>query len=1095
MKNEFMLVGVGASAGGLEALQSFLSGVDKSSNVSIIIAQHLSSNYKSMLSQLLKNHCKLPVSDVEDGAQIESHKVYVCPPGYDVKISERNFQLVKPNAEEQHHPSPSVDQLFQSMAERWVGPKAGVILSGTGRDGTSGLLALRSHGGITAAQSADTAKYDDMPGSAQKSMDLDVIAPPAKLFSEIIKYQSHLSELIRHESELKSERELMLKILNDIDGTFGTSFQHYKTGTTFRRIYNRMTALTLSSVEKYYEVVRNDKNEQVELMQNLLIGVTDFFRDFEVFFRFQKHIKQIVTNKKTKNIRAWVAGCSRGQEAYSVALMIAEVIGGAINDWDIKIFSTDIDEISLDYARAGVYTPKDVENIPEQLLRRYFTYKNGHYHVEKSLRELLVFSRHDLCVDPPYVRLDLVTCRNVLIYFQERLQLSVLNSFLYSLQPEGMLLLGRSESLGQVRDQFKVIDADAKIFQAKTSQIMMPRSVRHDYWVPFSPRVETSKTRETEDNSNMSFALYESLVKEQMPHNVIVDQDGKVVYVSANNPYLTINEGSPSNILSDLIHPDLKVVFRLLIAEYKQNRRGESRPSNVNLFGKAHQHVKLRAIPLTLKNIERVDLLIISFIEVELTLHDVKPESLDEKTKYIIENLKEELASSRREAKRLLVEIDDKNQELEVSNEELQSMNEELQSSNEELEATVEELETAYSALKAAYEEGESKSRQLEESKRELDLLNQDYRRAQKVAQIGHFKWDMQTHQIQWSEQMYEIFGVPVSTEINRELVESLYFEEDYQSVIDATETSLETGLLNAKFRIKRPKLKRGFIHVHGQGQLRINPESGNKELLGTVSVIDNLMDLEDKARHFEQNLANTISNSLTGIYIYNFSQQKYSFINKRYMEITGYNERDIQNMTSDEFFELFHPEDQRSVSDHFMSVLNSRHNESFTLKYRFKHKGGHWLWLLSQDSVSARSVAGRPLEFTGSFVDITQEETKPMDSGMVGLVNIDQSKHGLLTLDSEGKVLSASRKAVELLGLAEGEIEKFKFIDENGDKSLSKEKSLWRQLVDGKLTNVSYIKSNEGYSFKKPIKVDMLGVSRANAKLDSAIVYLETTE
>ncbi|NVK23421.1 MAG: PAS domain-containing protein [Gammaproteobacteria bacterium] len=1065
--SNFLLVGIGASAGGLEALQGLLESLPKKTNTAFVIAQHLSPSHVSMLRQILTNHCVLPVIDITEQEKIKPNCVYVCPAAHDVIVKDGYFQVNDKDKEaKRHYPSPSVDKLFESIAANWQGEKAGIILSGTGRDGSSGLLSIRFHGGITASQNIESAKYDGMPSSAQRSVHVDVIAEPEKIYNKIIDFKNRVETISQQEAEHKTERDMLYSILDVVDTEFGTSFTKYKTGTTFRRVYSRMATINIESIAEYASLVQKDTKERRRLLQNMLIGVTDFFRDFSVFLTFQDHLKAIIHDKESKSVRAWVAGCSRGQEAYSVAMILHELIGGAIKDWDIKIFATDIDEAALDYARAGLYNDKEVEGIPQDYLKTYFYIKNGQYQVEKSIRECIVFSRHDLTIDPPYVKLDVITCRNVLIYFQEQLQVLVHRAFHYALQPSGMLLLGRSESLGSYRDSYDIIDANAKIFKARTRTNIVPSGFKtYRELKPLQLDVKSSRSSHSRNTESLSNVMYESIVKSMLPYNVLTDSADNVIYTSANNPFLGFqDEGIPSTQLPSLVHSDLQLALRIVNSELKEKAVARSGFTKVTITGQTKMvQVVGITVPSELELIKDEELKIFSFVEHKEGL----PESGGNSTnrtdaEKALAQLEAELTFSRNESKQLLLELDEKNEELQVANEEMQSTNEELQSSNEELastneelEATVEELETAYAALRAAYDDVEKQTKALEDSEQRLKKLNADFRRAQVVAQIGHYQWDLKTNEIVWSEQMYDIFELTPNSPVTMEYITSRVASQDRALLEKEIETSQKTGRFNLKYRIRKSHTPNGVAFVHGQGEIRTNEATGNKELVGTVQVIDDLIALEDKANQFEKELAKTISNSLTGIYVYNFELQSNTFINKRYTQITGYTFDDLNKMNSEEFMALFHPDDVQNVASHMEEVINSSDSEVLGLKYRFKHKQGHYVTLYSQDSVTLRNITGEPLEFTGSFIDISEQDLREKAVANFEFMNTSLGHlYGVALVNTDGVPIDVNQGLLSMLGYTKEELTTKSFKAFTHEEDYEKDLALFNQLIKQEISS-----------------------------------------
>jgi len=461
-------VGIGASAGGLEALRSFVAKLPKTGahNTTYIVAQHLSPKHQSMLVQLLGRETDITVEELSDGQKPKANVMYITPPDRDVFVIDGTLQLRAPMSE--FSPKPSVDYFFTTLAEDQKEQAIGVILSGTGSDGSHGMRAIRAAGGMTLAQDVKTAKFDGMPGSAIDTGCVDMILPPEKMgkrIAALIK-SPHNMALLQEETQRTDIQELLFLLKERA----GVDFKEYKTGTLYRRINRRMSACSTTNLEEYLDYIRATPSELDELYGDILICVTNFFRDSEAFEALKKSIKEIVDSKDPGDpIRIWVPGCATGEEAYSIVILFAECVGGLakLSNYNFQLFASDLDPDTLSHARKGSYAATTLENVDPKIKEKYFRHRENAYEIIKSVRDLVVFSKHNVFEDPPFLRLDLISCRNLLIYFNTKLQSTVMSLFHYSLKQNGLLFLGKSESLGHSANLFQAIDSKAKIFKSK----------------------------------------------------------------------------------------------------------------------------------------------------------------------------------------------------------------------------------------------------------------------------------------------------------------------------------------------------------------------------------------------------------------------------------------------------------------------------------------------------------------------------------------------------------------------------------------------------------------------------------------------------
>ena len=468
-KTEYLnIIAIGASAGGLEALQSLLSNLPKYDSTCLIVAQHLSPTHKSLLVHLLSKYTQLPVFEAEDGLTLKADCIYITPPDKEITIIKGQIQLKKPTST--IGPKPSVDVFFASLASIQNQKVVAIVLSGTGSDGSLGLKEIRGSNFLKIAQDPATAKYDGMPKAASQIGHVDLVLSPEAIGETIQKFFTDPNFLKVQRSKSSLDKVTSFdKILKLLEIRTGSDFSNYKTPTLSRRLKKRMDVLHFDKMDTYLEFVQSHPEELDELFNIMLIGVTQFFRDKEAFSSLRIVLEEALI-KKTPNesVRVWVPGCSTGEEAYSVAILVQEILGTSFGRINLQIFATDIDDRAIQFARRALYSSKSLEGLSDDIKERYFIKKGDNFEVIKRIRSKVLFSKHDVNQNPPFLRLDLITCRNLLIYFNAALQQQIIPLFHYALMDAGILFLGKSETIGNFSDLFSPIDAKYKIYRKKT---------------------------------------------------------------------------------------------------------------------------------------------------------------------------------------------------------------------------------------------------------------------------------------------------------------------------------------------------------------------------------------------------------------------------------------------------------------------------------------------------------------------------------------------------------------------------------------------------------------------------------------------------
>lgn len=473
----FSVVGIGASAGGLETYTELLRHLPEDTGMAFVLFQHLDPKHASILAELLVKATRMHVIEVKDGMLVEPNHVYVIPPNVDMAILHERLDLLPRFTEGRHLPMP-IDYFFRSLAQDQGNKAIGIVLSGTASDGSQGLVAIKAEGGITFAQDPDTAKYDGMPTAAIATGGVDFILSPKSIAEELSRIGRHpfVARFPEAEVVLMAEEDLLRKIFILLRGATGTDFTYYKHTTIKRRIARRMILYKMEILQDYVKYLQEHPDEVQSLYDDILITVTSFFREPDAFEALKRDVfPKIIKNKRPgKPIRVWVAGCSTCEEVYSIAMSLMEFLEGRTVRPLIQIFATDIHEKSIEKARHGIYSESIISDISPARLRRFFAQVDGGYQVNRIIREMCIFARHDVTKDPPFSRLDLISCRNVLIYLGSVLQKKVIPMFHWALNPTGFLTLGASETISQFTNLFELFDSKHKIYARKSAAARLP---------------------------------------------------------------------------------------------------------------------------------------------------------------------------------------------------------------------------------------------------------------------------------------------------------------------------------------------------------------------------------------------------------------------------------------------------------------------------------------------------------------------------------------------------------------------------------------------------------------------------------------------
>jgi two-component system, chemotaxis family, CheB/CheR fusion protein len=724
----FPIVGLGASAGGLEALDQFLAHVPKESGLGFVVVQHLDPTHKGIMVELLQRSTTMPVIQIKDRMKIEPNHVYIIPPNRDLSILHGVLHLLEPAAPRGLRLP--IDFFFRSLADDRQGQSIGVILSGMGSDGTLGLRAIKEKAGAVFVQTPTSAKFDSMPRMAIDAGLADVVAPAEDLPGKIIDYLKHVPLLVRPDHDLaEKDQSALEKVVILLRTQTGHDFSLYKKSTIYRRIERRMGLHQVTKIADYVRYLRENSQESDLLFKELLIGVTSFFRDPAVWEQLKEKIipQFLATRPQGGMLRAWTAGCSTGEEAYSLAMVFKEALAHLTpaKNFALQIFATDLDKDAIDKARAGIYPANISADVSEERLRRFFIKDElGGYSVKKEIREMVIFAPQNLVMHPPFTKLDFATCRNLLIYLDADLQKKQIPLFHYSLNPGGILLLGSSETIGTATDLFTPLVAKARLYRRldtsrQANLVEFPSAFTRT-------RLDTVAAASAQPGRmppapNLQSLADQLLLQRYSPAAVLVTNEGDILYVSgktgkylepaagkANRNLFAMSREGLGNALSEAFH---KAVRQKVIVTLKDVKVG---------INGGTQIVEITVQPVTSPEPLR-GMVMVVFTDVAKPSTTKAPGSSERAT---IHNAR--LAAMAQELQQAHQDLQSSRDEMQTSQEELKSTNEELQSMNEELQSTNEELTTSKEEMQSMNEELQTVNHELQAKVNELSRTSND---------------------------------------------------------------------------------------------------------------------------------------------------------------------------------------------------------------------------------------------------------------------------------------------------------------------------------------------------------------------------------
>jgi len=996
------VVGIGASAGGLEALQQLVGQLTPTGAVSYLVAQHLSPDHPSLMVDLLAHATKLPVVEAVEGELLAAGVIMVGPPNRDLRVEGDRLRLLDP--EPRFAPSPCIDLLFESIAEHWGENGVAVVLSGTGSDGARGLLSVRACGGLTLVQTPETARFDGMPRSAIHLGGADLVLDPAAIGQLLASRVADGGEWLA--MEVPEEALPLTPILQGLRQVCGIDFSQYKDSTLQRQLRRRMAIRQVVDLEAYRELLFQDPQEPGALVRNLLVTVTCFFRDPAAFDRLAARLKEDLSRRgDRKALRVWVPGCATGEEAYSIAMLVSQVLGHPADLASrLRIFATDLDEASLAIARRGEYPLSAATAIPAELRDRFVTEGPDGITLAKGLRSCMVFARHNVGEDPPFPNLDLISCRNTLIYFKPALHARVLDLFRFALQPGGLLLLGSSESLGSNAPGFAPVDAAQHLYGRIPEKAQPARSPGAGPLVLRFPPPGRQPMRASllpEAVPEQHLALLEALVRTLAGPSLVLDEHHELLQVIGDvSPYCRLPEGRITAAATALLRPELQGEARALFLMVRAD--GEAVISRPLALADGRGRLHLEARPMGLGD---RSLLLLSFVPQDADVSEpgaageALPRVVGERDGAFdatIERLERELLTSQDHLRRSLVELEQVNEELEASSEELQASSEELQSSNEELEASNEELQSTNDELA-------SLNQQLRSRGEELERLNNELENIQTSLSQGMVILDEQLLIRRFSPLAVRVFGL---------------VEADLGQPLLGVPTTVPLPDLSGALRavLAGEASRRAFEAASGEMAylVQVLPfQERDGRRCGVIVTLTEVSELVALRRVAEASLAEfaSLTDALEEVvWKRDRAMDRLLYVSQRVQTLTGWTPEELTHQPR-HLDDLVHPDDRPRLA-----TCRDLARGSWSVEYRLACRDGAYRWLRE----SARLLEEGDESFVvGTLTDLTSQrdlEERSRDLEAVFEAVFNSGRWGVALFDNQGRLELANRRFCDLV-------------------------------------------------------------------------------
>lgn len=1036
--SELPIVGLGGSAGGVEALREFFSVASPTLGVAYVVIMHLSPYHDSVLADILQRCTAMPVIKVEKTVRVQANTVYVIPPGKSIETLDGHITLADQPLE--RHRLITVDIFFRTLAETHGPHAVAVVLSGADGDGAIGIKRIKERGGLTIVQDPEEAKVNGMPRSALATGMVDWEPPVAKMPERIEQYFA-MERSVRLPAEApasnesnpalsEKDEEALREILKYLRARTARDFTYYKRATVLRRIGRRMQVNGIMDMPAYLDCLRTRPGERTALVQDLLISVTNFFRDSDCFAALQERIPLLFEDKSTSDtVRVWVAGCATGEEAYSIAILLNEYAQTLDHPPSIKVFATDLDDDAIRVAREGLYPTAITGDVTEDRLRRFFVKDTAGYRVRRELRECILFAAHDVLRDSPFSKVDLVSCRNLLIYLNRDAQARVLDIFHFALVPGGTLFLGSSEFIDENTHQFSIIDKAHRLFaqqhlrRGEDSVRAGLNSVTLALHAQARSIAESAvSSLETSMRSGQDFSrskvdlggravtwseIHLKLLERIAPPSILVDSEHEVLHMSPNaGRFLTVGGGEPTRNLLKLIHPAMSIELRAAIYAATNSGATASVPPVQLQVGAEPMLVALDVHPMA--HIAPGLLLVVIRSESGTAISDATSASgdwIEPAADLVADQLDREISRLKSHLRETVEQYETSTEGLRASNEELQAMNEELRSATEELETSREELQSINEELTTVNHELKSKVEQ-------LGHANSDIQNLMDATEIPTVFLDRQLRITRYTPSALALFNF-IASDLGRPLVH-LNTQLNYPEMLEDA-----TLVFN-----RLAPVKRQIGHSSGKSYLvRLLPyRTVDDRIAGVVltfvDITERLQDAE-ALRQSEDRFSAIVGQATVGV-VQAELNGNITFANKHYAQLLGY---EMAELIGKQLLELVHPEDRAQSAEKFARL--GTQGETFQIEKRCIRKDGTTTWLHNSAGY-LEDAKGNPSAAIIVCTDITErkhvEAAARESAEWLRLMIENAIEYGIFSMDLDRRITTWNSGAERLLGYTEEE-------------------------------------------------------------------------
>ena len=974
INQDFYVIGIGTSAGGLQALKTFFDNLPRDFKHAIVIIQHLSPDYKSMMSNLLKKHTDLQIQEVQDNIEIQPKNIYLIPPSKNLTIESGRFVLTE-KAPRDFNALLPIDIFFKSLAEAYTERAVGIILTGTGTDGSRGIRLIKENGGMLMAQSPHEAEFNGMPNSSIATGLIDYVLPIKEIPKELIAFLDS-PQLKDSDYDLYSLSETpdFKRIINVIYRNTKIDYSSYKAPTLARRIIKRINITKNKNLSTYLRYLNENEEEVFTLQKEFLIGVTRFFRDPESFKYLESNIiPKLFEDKDIRDtIKVWVVGCSTGEEAYSIAILLEEYRELINSDVTIKIFATDLDKEAILKAGRGAYTLSIAADVNSKRLSKYFTRRDDFYVVSPRIRKSIIFSQHNVVQNPPLTKMDLVSCRNLLIYLQKETQQQVISSLHYSLKKDKFMFLGSSESVGDLSSSLEVVSSKHKVYKNTVTAGRLNYNYKGTSLKLANPNTDfVNRSLEKGREERLAQILADTVMQEFSAASAYVDKNFNLISADGDlRKYFEFpkNKLRILNILKILP----KNVSMSLSSAVKKADKSEKKVVYKGIEYKRADNGEAQKINITVKPIKRLFsiedhtfLVVFTNDNFEIVLDDntlIKDAGVISKfDKDRVTLLEEELSDTKDSLESMIEKVETANEELQTTNEELLASNEELQSTNEELQSVNEELHTV--------------NTEHQEKIEEIIKLNEDLENLIRSTEIGSIFLDKDFRIRKFTPAIKDLFNF-LESDIGRPLAHfnttlgestSNLLDKSIRKVFNSGKKQEKDIKINGKWFIKRTV---PYFDIED-------------EIIGCVITfidITVLKSLQSELTHKNKFLEGVNDLVPSVIYIYNQKTNSNEYANKELLETLGHKPEDLQKMGSNILTTLFHPDDVPRIQEHFKKIREDEVGVIHEIEYRVINSQNEWRWFLSKDTIYERIPRSKYVKHIGVATDITENKLNQKD-------------------------------------------------------------------------------------------------------------------